>query len=122
MVRAGPPRDTGGPIPFCGRRTSIPLGAVEIAARTGAAILPVSLVRDARDNYLTRVHPPIRVHPGDDPEFDLRRTAYRLLKLLEPELRAHPDQWHVMQPMFGDPMTEAEISSGDVGLPEAAPP
>jgi hypothetical protein len=24
-------------------------------------------------------------------------------------LRAHADQWHVMQPMFGEPMTVADL-------------
>ncbi len=100
---------TGVPIPFCGRRASIPLGAVEIAARTGCLILPVSLIRDSEDNYLSRAYQPIRVELGGDPELDLKRAALHLLQVLEPELRAHPDQWHVMQPMFGAAMTVADL-------------
>ena len=113
---------TGVPLPFCGRRASIPLGAVEIAARTGAVILPVSLIRDAKDNYLSRAYQPVRVELGDDPELDLRRAAHRLLQVLEPELRAHPDQWHVMQPMFGEPMSAADLNRNCALTPEAATP
>ena len=100
---------TGAAVPFMGRRASIPLGAVEIAARTGAAILPVSLVRDPQDNYLCRGYPPIRVAQGPQPELTLRRAAHELLAVLEPELRRNPDQWHVMNPIFGAPMTAEDI-------------
>ena len=101
---------TGVPVPFLGRQASIPLGAVEIAARTGAAILPVSLVRDAHDNYLCRGYPPVRVSVGDDREESLRRSAQELLQVLEPALRSHPDQWHVMQPLFGPAMAATDTS------------
>ncbi len=104
---------TGESVPFLGRQASIPLGAVEIAARTGAAILPVSLVRDHKDNYLCRAFPPVRVTVPDDRGNSLRRSAQELLQVLEPALRSHPDQWHVMQPLFGPPMTAAE-SIGNV--------
>ncbi|MHB8313876.1 MAG: lysophospholipid acyltransferase family protein, partial [Candidatus Dormibacteria bacterium] len=100
---------TGVAVPFCGRRASIPLGAVEIAARTGAPILPVSLIRDRDDNYLSRAYAPIRIERDGDSELDLRSAARHLLAVLEPELRANPDQWHVMQPMFGGPMSEADL-------------
>ncbi|MGC2190889.1 MAG: hypothetical protein WA751_00960 [Candidatus Dormiibacterota bacterium] len=99
---------TGEPIPFCGRQASIPLGAVEIAARTGATILPVCLLREPDDTYLGRGFAPIRVELGEHPQENLRRAARQLLRILEPELCAHPDQWHVMAPMFGPPMADLE--------------
>jgi KDO2-lipid IV(A) lauroyltransferase len=107
---------TGAEIPFCGRRASIPLGAVEIAARTGAVILPVSLIRDQNDNYVCRGYPPIKVELGDDQELGSKLAAVRLLQVMEPELRAHPEQWHVMQPLFGGPMTTSELGSSSTEL------
>lgn len=97
---------TGESIPFFGREASIPLGAVEIAARTGAAILPVCLLREADDSYLGRGFAPIHVSLGENPQDDLRRAARHLLRILEPELQANPDQWHVMTPLFGAPMSD----------------
>jgi KDO2-lipid IV(A) lauroyltransferase len=102
---------TGERIPFCGREASIPLGAVEIAARTGAAILPVCLLREPDDSYLGRGFAPIRVTLGENPREDLLRAARQLLRILEPELCAHPDQWHVMTPLFGAPMADLEPMS-----------
>ncbi len=99
---------TGAVMPFLGHRASIPLGAVEIAARTGAAVLPVSLTRDAQDNYHCRGFAPFTVTLGDEPRADLEAAARRILRTLEPELRAHPDQWHVMNPIFGPPMAAEE--------------
>jgi KDO2-lipid IV(A) lauroyltransferase len=110
---------TGEPLPFCGHRASIPLGAVEIAARTGAAILPVCLLRQPDDGYVARAFAPIRIHLGDDAQENLRRGARQLLRILEPELRAHPDQWHVMNPLFGEPMAELELGAVSVPSPVA---
>jgi len=99
---------TGEPLPFCGRRASIPLGAVEIAARTGATILPVSLLRQADDTYVARGFAPVRIPLGDDAHQNFRRGARQLLRVLEPTLRANADQWHVLSPLFGDPMADLE--------------
>jgi lauroyl/myristoyl acyltransferase len=99
---------TGEPLPFCGRRASIPLGAVEIAARTGATILPVSLLRQADDTYLARAFAPVRIPLGDDSHQNFRRGARQLLRVLEPTLRANADQWHVLSPLFGEPMADLE--------------
>lgn len=100
---------TGVPLPLFGRRVSIPLGAVEIAARTGAALLPVSLTRDRRDNYVCRAFPPFTVELGERPDLDLRAAAHRILLTLEPEVRRHPDQWHVMNPIFGPAMAWGDV-------------
>lgn len=101
---------TGEALPFFGHQASIPLGAVEIAARTGAPILPVSLLRQADDTYLARGFPPIVIEPSREGRDEVRRAARRLLQVLEPELRAHPDQWHVLNPLFGPPMAELEFA------------
>ncbi len=111
---------TGAALPFCGRRTSIPLGAVEIAARTGAAVLPVSLTRDRQDNYLCRAFAPFTVTLGESPQLELRAAAHRLLATLEPELRHHPEQWHVMNPIFGGPMTWTDVERELAAQGEAA--
>ena len=113
---------TGEPLPFCGRQASIPLGAVEIAARTGAAILPVCLLREPDDSYLGRGFPPIWVPLEDDRQESFRRAARQLLRILEPELRAHPDQWHVMNPLFGAPMADLwPMTQTTAGTPAGAP-
>ncbi len=91
---------TGERLAFLGSEASIPLGAVELAARTGAAIMPVVLLRKPGDHYLAKGFPPIWIEGGERGEPDLRAAAQRVLGVLEPELRAHPDQWHVMNPVF----------------------
>jgi lauroyl/myristoyl acyltransferase len=100
---------TGEPLPFCGHRASIPLGAVELAARTGATILPVSLLRQPNDTYVARGFAPVRIPLGDDDAHqNFRRGARQLLRVLEPTLRANADQWHVLSPLFGEPMADLE--------------
>ena len=112
---------TGEPLPFCGRRASIPLGAVEIAARTGAAILPVCLLRQQDDTYVAKGFAPIRLSVGDQPRENLRRAARQLLRVLEPELRSHADQWHVLTPLFGEPLADLEPEApARVAMPAGA--
>jgi phosphatidylinositol dimannoside acyltransferase len=113
---------TGEPLPFCGREASIPLGAVEIAARTGASILPVCLLREPDDSYLARAFAPIWISPGPNPHESFRRAARHLFRILEPELRAHPDQWHVLNPLFGPPMADLEPMAQSNGVPATGVP
>ena len=99
---------TGVPMPFFGHRVSVPLGAAAIAARTGAALLPVVVLRQPDDSYLARGYPPVWIAPtGPDPvaaDRAVRAASGELLRSMEPLLRQHPDQWHVLSPLFGPPM------------------
>lgn len=112
---------TGEPLPFCGRRASIPLGAVQIAAHTGAAILPVALLRRSDDTYVAKGFPPIRVERRVDRGEEERWAARQLLRVLEPELRENADQWHVLNPLFGAPMAELEPPTSAKTLPAEVP-
>jgi len=112
---------TGTVLPFFGHQASIPLGAVEIAARTGAAILPVTILRTAEDAYRARAYPPITVPGGrTDPEA-VRAVTLRLLSLLEPVVTAHADQWHVLSPLFGPAVERAGPAPVAAAATTAAP-
>ncbi len=113
---------TGAALPFFGHEARIPLGAVEIAARTGAAILPVTILRTPQDTYLARAYPPLTVPGGrGDPEA-VRSVTARLLRLLEPVVAAHADQWHVLSPLFGPPVPrgQAAVTPATIPLDSAA--
>jgi KDO2-lipid IV(A) lauroyltransferase len=86
-------------LPFFGTPAPIPVGVVDIAIRAGAAIMPVILFRDDR-----RVHaicyPEIPYSTTAPRAAEVRSATCRVLALFEDAIRRHPDQWHVLDPIW----------------------
>ncbi len=88
-------------IPFCGAPASMPAGAVELAMRTGAPLVPVFPHR--RDNrYEAVVEPPVELVDTDDRQADLKTNVGRLLERFESHLRSDPGQWTVLEAVWED--------------------
>ena len=92
----------GEPLPFFGTPAPIPIGAVDMAIRAGAGIVPVVLFRN--DRRIDAVaYPEIDYSPDAPREAEVRKTACKLLALFEQVISAHPDQWHVLDPIWPGP-------------------
>ena len=89
-------KTTGVEVSFLGRRAPAPKGPVTIAQRTGAAVLPVFMVRDAQDRLTLHVEPEVRFVQTEDHEEDLRVNTGRFVGEIEKMVRRHPDQWSWM--------------------------
>lgn len=86
-------------LPFFGQPAPLPLGVVDIAIRAGAPIVPVVIFREGR--RLRGVpHPEIRYSTDAPREEEVRRVSLELLALIEGVIREHPDQWHVLDPIW----------------------
>ncbi len=91
----------GEPFPFFGGTISVPVGAVEIAMRTGAAIVPTVLVRNGL-RIIGRPFPEIP-YDRDKPVIEeARRVISTVLPMFEEVIRSNPEQWHVMDPLWND--------------------
>lgn len=90
---------TGTQIPFFGSPAPIPLGVVEVAVRTGAAIVPIVLPRTSWGAE-GRVFPEIAYDPDAPREAEAERIAREILARFETVIRANPDQWHVLDPVW----------------------
>jgi phosphatidylinositol dimannoside acyltransferase len=89
----------GEPIQFFGKPAPIPVGVVDIAMRTGAAIVPVALFRD--DRRVRGVpYPEVDYDPDAPRQEEVRRVTRHILALFETVIREHPDQWHVLEPIW----------------------
>jgi lauroyl/myristoyl acyltransferase len=90
---------TGKNIPFFGRPAPIPLGVVEVAMRSGAAIVPIALLRTSWG-----VEGLVFAEKPYDPELpreqEAERIAREILATFETVIRAHPEQWHVLDPVW----------------------
>ena len=89
----------GEPMEFFGAPAPIPVGVVELGIRTGAALVPVMLYRNGHRVDAT-VYPEITYDAAAPREAEVRRAATEALRLFEQIIRDHPDQWHVLDPIW----------------------
>ncbi len=87
---------TGAILPFFGSPTRMPIGAAEIALRTGAALVPASCRRRKNGYDLVFEEPMTLVHSGDR-EADVVYNARRIIERIEPHIRSDPGQWFVLE-------------------------
>ena len=87
-------------VPFCGTTTSVPVGAVELAMRTGAPLVPIFIHRKNGDACEAFVEPPLELVNDGDPQADLTTNVRHLLRRFEAHLRRDPGQWTVLETVW----------------------
>jgi KDO2-lipid IV(A) lauroyltransferase len=86
-------------VEFFGERTTMPAGAVTLAERTGAVLLPVGCFFAAGKGHEFLVRPPLTLPEGDgDREARVTAGVQALALELEQIIREDPAQWHLFQP------------------------
>ena len=81
---------------LCGAKSKFPTGAVDLAMRTNAVVMPGWVRRTGGFKIEAVIGPAMElVHTGchDD---DLRVNSQRLLQLFEEHLKKDPGQWSVL--------------------------
>jgi len=78
-------------VPFFGRKTTVPVGAFELARRTGAPILPCFIVRLASGRHEIFVEEPFRIASEKDENFE--REARQFISMSEQFIEKSPSQW-----------------------------
>jgi phosphatidylinositol dimannoside acyltransferase len=91
-------RSTGLDVSLCGHPARVPPGAALLARETGAALVPISLAYQGDDMEIT-FHPEVTVDPG---ETGLVKAMQEVADAFTVGLRAHPEDWHMMQRVFTD--------------------
>ena len=92
-------------VPFFDAPASVPVGAVELAMRTGAAVVPTFSHQRHGNRYEVFVEPPLELARTGDFQHDLQTNVCRLLKRFEPHLRSDPGQWTVLEAVWEDKKT-----------------
>ena len=81
-------------VPFFGRPASTASAPALIALRSGAAVLPVGITREAgRGRYRIRVGAEVPVRRSGDTKADLVENTARFTAAIEAMIREQPDQW-----------------------------
>jgi len=87
-------------VPFCGTPTSVPVGVVDLATRTGATVVPIFIHRKSGDACEAFLEPPLELVNSGDPQADLKTNVRRLLERFEAHLRRNPGQWTVLEAVW----------------------
>lgn len=90
----------GVPVTFFGEPTRMPAGPAKLAIETGAALLPVHCWF-TDDGWGFSIDPPIDVSPG------VGGATQALADSFAANIAAHPADWHMLQPLWLDDLSEA---------------
>lgn len=80
-------------VPFFGRPASTVFAPALIAMRSGAAVLPVGMIREGRGQYRVQIAEEVTVRRSGDLRADLVENTARFTAAIEAFIREHPDHW-----------------------------
>lgn len=83
-------------VPFFGHTVLARRGPATLALRTGAALVPVYLVRDSTGKLTLIIEPEIELSRSGKIQADVRENTLRITQWLERTVRSYPDQWNWM--------------------------
>lgn len=92
-------------VPFFGRTVLARRGPATLAMRTGAAVVPMVLVRDEASRLKLIIDPEIEIMRSGNPKADIRTNTLRFTQWLERTIRSYPDQWNWMNVRWEQPWT-----------------
>ncbi|MGN7134298.1 phosphatidylinositol mannoside acyltransferase [Rhodococcoides corynebacterioides] len=90
----------GVPVTFFGEPTRMPAGPARLAVDTGAALLPVHCWF-TESGWGFSVEPPLDVSGG------VEDATQQLADRFAANIAAHPQDWHMLQPLWWDDLSEA---------------
>lgn len=80
-------------LPFFGRRTTVPIGAFQLAHRTGAFMMPFFIVRTGGPKHEVYAGEILKDDPSLAPQERVEFQVRQYLKVLEAFIRKFPNQW-----------------------------
>ena len=83
----------GVPIPFFGHDAMTATAPVEIALRTGGAIVPVRCIRYPGSRFRIEISPPLEIERTDDRKADAIKVLGQINGIIEDWIREYPEQW-----------------------------
>jgi len=78
---------------FFGYDVSVRRGPVTLALRTGGAVVPMCVTRDAEDRLTLRISPEIDLVRTGNPQEDVTTNLALFARHMEDIVRRYPDQW-----------------------------
>jgi KDO2-lipid IV(A) lauroyltransferase len=80
-------------VDFFGYPAATPIGPVVLAKRTGAAVLPMFVVRETNDKHRIIFGPPVELKVTGNKEKDILVNSAKFTKIIESYVKKYPEQW-----------------------------
>lgn len=87
-------------VEFFGSPAPLTDGAVRIALRTGAPLIPAFAIRLPDDSFEVRIEPALALPNTGDREADVAAGMRQLVSVMEEYISKHPEQWLVAAPVW----------------------
>lgn len=88
-------------VAFFGHEVTFPLGPYLLAQASGAAVLPVFMLRSPKGRYQGYIEPPLAMGPATE-ETMATEALGQFVGLFERYIRRYPDQWYNVDRLFPD--------------------
>jgi phosphatidylinositol dimannoside acyltransferase len=97
-------------VEFFGEKARMMGGPAALAVQTGAALMPVILWFEG-DHWGVHVHAEIPVPAGGDSKQKAAAMMQQVARLFEAGIRAHPQDWHMLQRVFVADLDPARLAA-----------
>ena len=106
---------SGVDVEFFGATARMPGGPAMLAHVTGAALMTVDLWYDERGRTHVRINPRIALSDDQDRRVRVARTTQRVADSFAAGIAAHPEDWHMLQPLWVEDLDARAKPDDDLG-------
>lgn len=106
-------QNRGMELELCGAKARFPTGAIDLALRTNAVVMPGWVKRTGGFKVHAMIGPPLQLVRTGNSEEDLRVNSAALLKLFEQHLKDDPGQWGVLDKIWPEDTATAGAATGE---------
>jgi KDO2-lipid IV(A) lauroyltransferase len=92
--------DSGVEVEFFGEKARMAAGPAVLAARTGAALMPVATWFTDDSEWGAHIYPEIPVPETGDRKEKAASMTQQVASIFEQAIREHPEDWHMLQRVF----------------------
>lgn len=91
----------GKPFKFFGETASLPTGALQIALKSGAELIPSFIWRKDKYNHLLVIDNPVKlIREGDSKEL-IDKNMEKILEIMEKYIKSHISEWEMFHNIWG---------------------
>ncbi len=80
-------------VPFFGQPAMTAPGPTRLALKTGAPLIPMSIIRLGGTKFRVTIHPPLDLPKSGDHKRDIETGVRLITGFIEDQIRAHPTDW-----------------------------